>query len=47
MLFKFAPASAVAITPDGERILVALLPQVTATSRVAVVTSWTAGLEKK
>ena len=46
-LFKFPPASAVAITPDGERILAALLPQVTATSRVAVVASWTAGLEKK
>ena len=46
-LFKFAPVAAVAITPDGERILAALLPQVTATSRVAVVTSWTAGLEKK
>jgi hypothetical protein len=46
-LFKFTPVSAVAITPDGERILAALLPQVTATSRVAVVTSWTAGLEKK
>jgi dipeptidyl aminopeptidase/acylaminoacyl peptidase len=47
LLFKVPPASALAITPDGERILAALLPQVTATSRVAVVTSWAAGLEKK
>ncbi len=47
LLFKFPPASAVAITSDGERILAALLPQVTTTPRVAVVTSWTAGLEKK
>ena len=47
LLFKFPPAAALAITPDGERILAALLPQVTATPRVAVVTSWTAGLEKK
>ena len=47
LLFKFPPVSAVTITPDGERILAALLPQVTATSRVALVTGWTAGLEKK
>jgi len=47
LLFKLPPVSALAITPDGERILAALLPQVTATSRVALVTGWTAGLEKK
>ncbi len=46
-LFKVPSATAVAITPDGERFLLAVLPQGTAAPRVALVTNWTAGLEKK
>ncbi len=46
-LFKVPSASALTITPDGERFLVALLPQGSAAPRVALVTNWTAGFEKK
>jgi hypothetical protein len=34
------------MTPDGERFLLAALPQGTVAPRVALVTSWTAGLKK-
>jgi len=46
-LFGVPSASALTITPDGEKFLLALLPQGTAAPRVALVTNWTAGLEKK
>ena len=46
-LFRVPSISAVAITPDGERFLFAVLSQATAAPRVALVTNWTAGLEKK
>ncbi len=46
-LFKAPPLSAISITPDGERLLFAALPQGTAAPRVALVTSWTTGIEKK
>ncbi|MEX1243819.1 MAG: protein kinase [Thermoanaerobaculia bacterium] len=45
-LFKVPSISALAITPDGERFLFAVLPQATAAPRVALVTNWTAGLKK-
>jgi tRNA A-37 threonylcarbamoyl transferase component Bud32 len=46
-LFKPPALSAIAITPDGERVLLAALPQSTSSARVALVTSWTTGFEKK
>jgi hypothetical protein len=46
-LFKVPPILTLAATPDGERILLAALPPVTSSARVALVTNWTAGLEKK
>ncbi len=46
-LFKLPAITAVAIPPDGERLLVAALPRETAAPHVALVTGWTAGLEKK
>jgi len=46
-LFKVPPVLALAATPDGERMLLAALPQVAGATRVALVTNWTAGLEKK
>ena len=45
-LFKVPPVTALAITPNGERFLLAALPQGTGATRVALVTSWTVGLEK-
>ena len=45
-LFKVPPVSAIAITPDGERILIAALSQAAAAPRVALVANWTAGLTK-
>jgi WD40 repeat protein len=47
VLFKMPPVTAVAITRDAGRFLLATLPQSTAAPRVALVTNWTAGLEKK
>ena len=46
-LFRIPPVSAIAATPDGERVLMAALPQVAGATRVALMTNWTAGLEKK
>jgi eukaryotic-like serine/threonine-protein kinase len=46
-LFKVPPILTLAATPDGERILLAALPPVTSSARVALVTNWTAGFEKK
>ncbi len=45
-LFKVPPVTALAITPDGERFLLAALPQGTIAPRVALVTNWTTGLSK-
>jgi Tol biopolymer transport system component len=45
-LFKVPPVTTLAMTPDGERFLLAALPQGTVAPRVALVTSWTAGLKK-
>ncbi|MGE5414817.1 MAG: protein kinase domain-containing protein, partial [Syntrophomonadaceae bacterium] len=45
-LFKMEPITAIAIPRDGERILVALLPQASAAARVALVTNWTSGLPR-
>ncbi len=47
VLFKMPPISALAVTRDGGRFLLALLPQTTAAPRVALVTNWTAGMTKK
>jgi eukaryotic-like serine/threonine-protein kinase len=47
VLFKVPPVSAISVTRDGKRFLLAVLPQGTAAPRVALVTSWTTGLEKK
>jgi tRNA A-37 threonylcarbamoyl transferase component Bud32/Tol biopolymer transport system component len=47
VLFKLPPITALAITRDGGRLLLAMLPQATAAPRVALVTNWTAGLERK
>ena len=47
VLFKMPPVTAVTITRDAGRFLLATLPQTTAAPRVALVTNWTAGLEKK
>jgi Tol biopolymer transport system component/tRNA A-37 threonylcarbamoyl transferase component Bud32 len=47
VLFKMPPISALAVTRDGGRFLLALLPQTTAAPRVALVTNWTAGMAKK
>ena len=46
-LFRVPPVTTLAITPDGERFLLAALPQGTAAPRVALVTSWAAGLSAK
>ncbi|HEY3204124.1 MAG TPA: hypothetical protein VGL03_10730, partial [Thermoanaerobaculia bacterium] len=45
-LFKLPQANAIAITPDGERFLLAARPEGGAAPRVALVTNWTAGLPK-
>jgi len=45
-LFKLPGVAALAIPPDGERFLAAVLPQTAGASRVALVTNWTAGLAK-
>ncbi len=47
VLFKLPPVQAIAVTPDGERFLLAVPPEAGRTSRVALVTNWAAGLEKK
>ena len=47
VLFNMPPVTAVTITRDAGRFLLAPLPQATAAPRVALVTNWTAGLEKK
>jgi eukaryotic-like serine/threonine-protein kinase len=46
-LFKAPSVLALAITPDGERFLLADLPQASGATRVALVTNWTTGLERK
>ncbi|MGE5277433.1 MAG: protein kinase domain-containing protein [Acidobacteriota bacterium] len=46
-LFKPPPFTAITASPDFERILLAVLPEGTAESRVALVASWTAGLARK
>ena len=46
-LFRVPPVTALTATPDGDRILLAALPQLTAAPRVALVTNWTAGLASK
>ncbi len=46
-LFKVPTVTSIAISPDGERVLLAALPQGAAAARVALVTNWKAGLEKK
>ena len=46
-LFKAPPVSTLTITPDGERFLLAALPQNTASVRVALVTSWTARFDQR
>jgi len=45
-LFKMPPIADISVTPDGERYLVAMLPQSTSSARVALVTNWTSGLSK-
>ncbi len=44
---KMPPFSALGATQDGERILIAAVPQGAGAARVAIVTNWTAGFEKK
>ncbi len=46
-LLKIPSVTALTISRDGERILMAKLPESTAAPRVALVTNWTAGLAKK
>ena len=46
-LFHFPQFAAISATPDAERILFAIFPEVAAAPRLALMTNWTAGLEKK
>ena len=47
VLMKLPPFTALSATQDGERILIAAVPLGAGAPRVAIVTNWTAGFEKK